>query len=337
MKKQSGFTLVELLVVIAIIGVLVSLLLPAVQAAREAARRMQCSNNLRQLALGCLNYESAYKKFPRAFTPAIPTRNWRVVRGHESWGWSALLLPFIEESNLYSRLGVGTYSLKALIAGENPGVPNSVARPYLESQLGTLICPSDNPESTQIHAKRHFGFGRGTRIAGWGEWTPGLSNYVCSRGTRVWPQLTRDTHGMFMESRGLKIADVTDGTSNTFLLGERDSSFESGAVWIGVFNPSGSAIYHVTANVVARLNSSDPPFPAYSAEGAQAAFSSLHSGGGANFAFGDGSVHFIAETVEHRPRRTEHCNVHQATPCEPSHGVYQRLGRRNDGFNLVLP
>src|SRR6056297_888152 len=104
--RRPAFTLVELLVVIAIIGILVGLLLPAVQAAREAARRMQCSNNLKQLALGCHNYADAHNKFPMAFAPAIaPYQPANVNNVQESWGWGAMLLPFIEQGNMHQSLG----------------------------------------------------------------------------------------------------------------------------------------------------------------------------------------------------------------------------------------
>ena len=92
---RKAFTLVELLVVIAIIGILVGLLLPAVQAAREAARRMQCSNNLKQLSLACLNYESAHKKFPMAFVYPFPMNQTGNNNNAESWGWTVLVMPFI--------------------------------------------------------------------------------------------------------------------------------------------------------------------------------------------------------------------------------------------------
>ncbi|MEM8735280.1 MAG: DUF1559 domain-containing protein, partial [Planctomycetota bacterium] len=199
--SRRGFTLVELLVVIAIIGILVGLLLPAVQAAREAARRMQCSNNLKQLALACHNYESAHRAFPYAFTPAItPYARNADNNNQESWGWGALILPFIEQTNLYQQLGVTDYSLRALIANENPSIANTVARPLLETGLDAFICPSDAGAGDRIHQQRHFGGGVGTRIAGWGQWRPGKSNYISNRGTRDQPQRVNDTHGMFMEN-----------------------------------------------------------------------------------------------------------------------------------------
>src|SRR5688500_14607520 len=110
-KRKFGFTLVELLVVIAIIGVLVALLLPAVQAAREAARRMACSNNLRQIGIGLHNYHDTYKTFPPAISywgPWVPQGQ---MPNREAWAWSVLLLPFVEQSPLHDQLRVTTWSL----------------------------------------------------------------------------------------------------------------------------------------------------------------------------------------------------------------------------------
>jgi len=111
-QLKPGFTLVELLVVIAIIGILVGLLLPAVQAAREAARRMQCSNNLKQIGLSLHNYHDAHKRFPPGVVqqqadPQFVPNAGNVNPPIESWGWGAFLLPFMEQGNLYSQAGIG--------------------------------------------------------------------------------------------------------------------------------------------------------------------------------------------------------------------------------------
>ena len=121
MTKRNGFTLVELLVVIAIIGILVGLLLPAVQAAREAARRMQCSNNLKQLGLAALNYESTFKKFPPNHIFAGPILNPTTANGAkdvqnmECWGWHVLLMPQIEQTGMYNQLNINQVSLMSFI------------------------------------------------------------------------------------------------------------------------------------------------------------------------------------------------------------------------------
>ncbi|GIW97305.1 MAG: prepilin-type N-terminal cleavage/methylation domain-containing protein [Pirellulaceae bacterium] len=342
-SRRHAFTLVELLVVIAIIGVLVGLLLPAVQAAREAARRMQCQNNLKQLALACLNYESALKRFPMAFVPAVtpypPNANNANV---EAWGWGALLLPYLEQGNLHSRLQVNRYSLRATIAGENPSLTPAQAQALLQTPISTFQCPSDTGAGGDlIHQQRHFGGGVGTQAAGLGNWRPARANYISNRGTRDQPQSTLDTHGMMMENTAIRIAEVTDGTSNTFQIGERDSQYGRGGTWIGVRNPRGAfarGIYYVTANVRPPLNSSDPPYGWNSSanRAVQAGFSSLHTGG-ANFAYVDGSIHFISENIEWRQDRAGGCRVWDIAPCEPTYGVYQRLGRRNDGFVFATP
>ncbi|MGN6134975.1 MAG: DUF1559 family PulG-like putative transporter [Aureliella sp.] len=138
-SDRRGFTLVELLVVIAIIGILVGLLLPAVQAAREAARRMQCSNNLKQLGLGILNYESAYKRLPGG-----------VGRFGCCWGtWQVSILPFIEQNSLFAQYQNS--------GGLDPGPRYSHAlnRPVVSTRLPTLTCPSDTPNAPILNITSH--------------------------------------------------------------------------------------------------------------------------------------------------------------------------------------
>lgn len=333
MKKRSGFTLVELLVVIAIIGILVGLLLPAVQAAREAARRMQCSNNLKQLSLAALNYESTYKKIQPSHILANPGGPGGQNNVREAWGWIVLQMPFMEQTSLYNQLGVSRSSLANYLAN-NTGPAALVP---LQINIPTLRCPSDAGEDVARRA-RHWGGGWGTNQGGHGQWESGLTNYVANRGTRNNPQATLDTHGMHMEMKSIRLADVTDGTSNTILCGERDSLFGRAATWPGTRNPNGAGsrgLQMVAAHGQHVINPSTHPW-GNSAFGAGYAFGSLHTGG-AQFSYVDGSVHFISDSVDARPRTTAEGAVWDAGAKISCYGTYERLLRRNDGFVVETP
>ncbi len=201
-KKQAGFTLVELLVVVAIIAVLIALLLPAVQKVREAGNRVQCLNNLKQIALALHGYHDAYNTFPHAYdaralfqdpskTPETPARSRLIL----TKSWATLLLPLIEQENLESA-GYGYYH---------------------EHHLPIYVCPSD---------RRAMGFYTGNKGFG----TQGLTDYLAVTGTMTFvgnpnTSLTRPKcDGVIYESSRTRIADITDGTSNTVLVGERPPS-----------------------------------------------------------------------------------------------------------------
>jgi prepilin-type N-terminal cleavage/methylation domain-containing protein len=212
-KRRHGFTLVELLVVIAIIGILVALLLPAVQAAREAARRMQCSNNAKQIGLALHNYHDVHKKFPKNIYggPDVPVRDMPSgspppLAYHHTW--ITAILPFIEQQPLYDRINFNTWAW---------------GQPHVGTLLSALRCPSDS------------GFNNVTETHGIA-WT----NYVGSEGYHwhpepcvagpwaPWLQLgffkNGDLSGLF--SPGTKwrsLASIKDGTSNTVICAERDS------------------------------------------------------------------------------------------------------------------
>ncbi len=180
----------------------------------------------------------------------------------------------------------------------------------------------------------------GTVAGAWGNWQPGLTNYISVRGVRDQPQSSTDTYGMYMENQSISIAGCTDGTSNTFAFGERDSKYGRSGTWCGVRNPRGAGgrgIYTATGNVRPPLNSTSPPYNWDSANrGAGAGFSSLHTGG-AQFVFVDGSVHFISQNIDWTVDSIAgYGNVYDAAPLPLVHGVYQRLGRRNDGFVFSL-
>lgn len=187
--SRQGFTLVELLVVIAIIGVLVGLLLPAVQAAREAARRMQCSNNLKQLGLACHNYESSFGRFPPS---AVVDLSVTSTGNNGSWGVHGRILPFLEQGNLYNNVDL-SIAWDSQMAIDNMKVP-------------TYACPSD-VGSDQV---RDPGSGR-PRLY------PTSYGFNFGRWYVYNPVNRQGGDGMFFPNSFLKFRDCRDGTSSTLL------------------------------------------------------------------------------------------------------------------------
>src|SRR5690606_5519290 len=143
------------LVVIAIIAVLIALLLPAVQQAREAARRSQCQNNLKQIGLALHNYHDTYKQFPMAFIRAADDFT-------EGWAWSAMILPQLKQDNLFELFGVNTYRLQEVLAGLNPSLVTVEQRTQaLQTRLSVYICPSDDNDGL-ASTERDYRMGVGT-------------------------------------------------------------------------------------------------------------------------------------------------------------------------------
>src|SRR5436190_5127928 len=345
-KSRTAFTLVELLVVIAIIGTLVALLLPAVQGARESARKMQCGNNLHNLALAVQNYHDSLNTFPNSHFYAVsPTDSVcnGTVTNCEEWSWNVLILPYLEQNNLHSQLGVLEYSLHHVLAGANPGLRDPTQ--LLQIKLPVYVCPSDSNPDGNVNGPRHYGGGLGTGKGGWGNFQGGVSNYMCNRGTDFRVVATRagmDSFGLFMETSAKRMQDITDGSSNTLLLGERDTQICRSGSWIGVRNPAGTgtqSFYNVAGNVHVRLNTPDPPLAWNDTTigGCYQGFSSLHPGG-ANFALADGSVRLIINDIEFKPfvAGASRHDYDFHLPRDPNYAavysVYSRLGRRNDGF-----
>ena len=194
MKKKRGFTLVELLVVIAIIGVLVALLLPAVQAAREAARRMSCSNKMKQIGLALHNYHDTHKVFPpdAIWAGATPGGNPKVLDQPRHFTWMCLILPFMEQTPLHDQIDFAI-----------PGYNQIINDTALQSiQLPAFVCPSE-AQTTSTH-----------------NW--GLTSYAGASGwdahRRMYGDLGRAGPFCFMDSASF--ASCTDGTSNTIFVGE---------------------------------------------------------------------------------------------------------------------
>ena len=226
MRRNRGFTLVELLVVIAIIAMLVTLLLPAVQSAREAARRAQCQNNLKNLALGCLNYESSYQTFPRSVTPG-PCCG---TPSYESW--TIGILPFMEEQALYDQ-----YNLDV----PNEAPENAFVR---EQLIATHICPSDGdierrdmpesgPGSGLMYARGTYrgNSGRSDGLLGWWDAQQGINSLPAGwKGpltTDCGPERLWGSNASFCRNEGVleptTLKQVADGTSKTLLVGEMTS------------------------------------------------------------------------------------------------------------------
>jgi prepilin-type N-terminal cleavage/methylation domain-containing protein/prepilin-type processing-associated H-X9-DG protein len=364
-SNSEGFTLVELLVVIAIIGILVALLLPAIQAAREAARRTQCQSNLKQIALAANNYHSATKVFPPGFVGSTPSQT-------EAWGWGVFLLPYLEEESIYDRLRPSPVFLSP-VDGTRTGLRNlaDVFRAGqtnpdeivpLQSPVPVFRCASDSTPALVPCEQAGGGCGiinPPKRISETGLWErsflganssglsprflPPTSNYVGNRGTidSGCPgpgHANCASNGVYFGDSKVSTKSITDGTSKTFMVGERDSFCLAGT-WIGARNPvDGSEIHSslwTLAHVFIPLN--HPETAAY--ETCPEGFSSAHSDGG-YFAFCDGSVRFINDDINFdnadnakdclaAKGKFFSCKAYSTVDGRPI-GVYQRLAWRDD-------
>jgi prepilin-type N-terminal cleavage/methylation domain-containing protein len=216
--RRSGFTLVELLVVIAIIGILIALLLPAVQAAREAARRSQCTNQLKQIGLAMQNYHDVQKTFPPYAVLGMGPYTFVTSGGAETFPnaprpayhhtWLTLILPYLEQMPLYQSV-----DFRRPAYGTGVGQP----QPIVGTVVPTLLCPSDS------------GFGRDPSRT----WGIAITNYIVTEGYHWWQGpvvtaplgcVTADYQGIFAGGQTTPIANITDGTSNTILAAESNST-----------------------------------------------------------------------------------------------------------------
>jgi prepilin-type N-terminal cleavage/methylation domain-containing protein/prepilin-type processing-associated H-X9-DG protein len=207
-SASRGFTLVELLVVIAIIGVLIALLLPAVQAAREAARRSQCQNNLKQISLACLNHENTFKALPAGFT------NWNTDVKHT---WASYMLPYVEQGNMFVEID---FSVPSWYYGAATGWTNSPE--WVARQFPFYLCPSDIGPGPGLHTEvsRFFAHGNYSGNAGIRPWWQAYQteNYT----NLAIPEVARGPFEKVFggENQGIPLSKVVDGTSNTVMVGE---------------------------------------------------------------------------------------------------------------------
>jgi prepilin-type N-terminal cleavage/methylation domain-containing protein/prepilin-type processing-associated H-X9-DG protein len=323
-SNRFGFTLIELLVVIAIIGILVGLLLPAVQGVREAARRTQCSNNLRQLGVAAMNYESALKTLP----PGLHQN--RSSSPSQFFGHTVFsrLLPYIEQQNVSDLYNfTDTWAAADSNALDATGARSTAA--VTASAISTYLCPSDIISSTPVQ----LDFTGTGYCIGWF----GMSSYVANAGTysTYFGDTVMDDNGAFFmtgpnskpfnnqtrleaNARPARIASFSDGTSNTFLFGERyhrDENFDQilhftssvkhsrypiGKWGVWAWYGGGNGTTHTFASTNVPLNYKTPANATQSYANVNLRMSAFGSGhtGGANFVLADGSTRFVAQTVD---------------------------------------
>lgn len=324
-RNRFGFTLVELLVVIAIIGILVGLLLPAVQAAREAARRMQCSNNLKQLGLALHNYESSFKKFPAgriALATLSATNVADASRPAMNIHGLATLLPFIEQSALYQKFnwtGVfGNYNRSGLPMAAPDALANGNAR-LSTSLIPGFYCPSDGGNRAIPGGNNFYSpTTADTTIEALKTCYDFISDDAGLGSYNYYRRAAIDTRYLFGENSFATIGSVSDGTSNTLAIGEQTLELFNGTTsawsyvgWVSIgIDPVGSWNVTFPSTGLNVWNYNNNPSPLNKTVGRRASWynaASLHTGG-VQFVYTDGSVHFVSQTID-TPSLTFLCRI----------------------------
>lgn len=278
--RRRGFTLIELLVVIAIIAILIALLLPAVQQAREAARRSQCKNNMKQIGLALHNYHDVFSTFPPGW---IGVENGQAnPEGESGFGWGTMILPYIDQAPLYNQFD---FTLPMDVA------PN---RALLSTYLNVFSCPSDPKPNTftiqdqngtdiELAVCNYVGVFGTTEIHDC-ENAPGTAPVTASG------QCVSD--GVFFHNSRIKMRDMVDGTSTTLMVGERTTFVEAdGTRFYGTWTGALPEVEEAAARVMGKAE--HPP----NENGHPEDFGSAHEGG-AHFVLGDGHVQFISENID---------------------------------------
>ncbi len=281
---RPAFTLIELLVVIAIVGLLVGLLLPAAQKVRETAARIQCKNNLRQIALACQSYHDANRALPPGYLAAGPYADGATDTA-PGWAWAAFLLPYIEQDGLYRQLDL-----------RRP-VQDSPAAATL---VKTYLCPMDLTPSSAFAVTDAFG----NTLA-----QAAPCSYAACAGGDESDTFGPAGQGVFYRNSGTRLTDISDGTSNTILVGERAWANANG-VWAGAipggvvrrgsFNPCPGSVAAFSPAATLVLAHGHLNNAAADADAGLDDFSSRHTGG-SNLAFTDGHVSFVRSVPADNP------------------------------------
>lgn len=295
---MRGFTLVELLVVIAIIAMLVTLLLPAVQAAREAARGMACKNNLKQMGLALLNYHDANE--------AYPTGVYTAGAGEEGYGWATRILPFMEEQGVYDLIAQNyiagqttpPWEVQGIFTKSRSSVPGGII-PGGNTEIGVFKCPS-SPLMTIAPSGPAKGYA--------------TSDYKGCNGWRDRGMFFHVSDGLDAGFRTVSIKKLEDGTSKTIALGESayvpaDNDWPT---WIGAVSRDEQTLFKTQPPSVINCSVGPKVFRGPVIDD-DCAFG-WHAADGAQFVFADGSVHFLSASIEWQ--------------------TYQNLGDRKDGQAL---
>ena len=301
---SNGFTLVELLVVIAIIGVLVALLLPAVQSARESARRTRCVNSLRQLALAVHNYADTFKVLP---TSANHRDNSTPLRSN-GFSWIAKSLPFFEQAALHARLD---FRVKL-----TTGVPTDVNTNFgaIQTVSPVLLCPSDPTRAVRRDLAAWWAWpGESSPIGPPSGGGPGPAAITCYMGFQGLGFDTDPPDGPFERSpaRAISFQHMTDGTSTVLMLGERSPSYSPWCAWA-----AGNGCWVMADYPINAIRKTSPKPDPTEVGGIKYGAISLHPGG-VQVAMADASTHFLAENIDFT--------------------LYQRLAQMNDGRTVQFP
>jgi len=348
-KFGRGFTLIELLVVIAIIAILIALLLPAVQQAREAARRTQCRNNLKQLGIALHNYHDNFNMFPPGFTDIwAGNGSANAADRHGSgWAWGTRVLPYLDQAPLFNQFN---FNLTPYSCATDPcSAAGTGNQALVGTPLAAFTCPSDVRASTAANngGAANTGAGQGTAATAISSYmgVRGCFNGVfCAESAGGSPEITVDArnNGLLIVNGTRRIRDVTDGTSNVFAVGE--VRFIPLATDINGVADVGSVRQYVYGNVTTgggprctnngstnngpdlHLRSAHKKLngPFLDASNLERNFHSQHVGG-AHFLLCDGAVKFISENIDN----TE--TGYSAAVVNGPYGTYQRLGAINDG------